>query len=119
MRLESVAERVTSSANYLGSAQLDSVANAISVADAVSRLRPEWLEPRRVLNREGSTSRPEWVWPSVYIDRTYAGGPDELKTIPIRWATEIRFLSPTAAVAQLGGLCHCSGGVIRVLGRDR
>jgi len=117
MRLENVATLVESSVNFLGSAQLDSLVDGTSVADAVARLRPEWLAPRQVIPR--GASRPEWVSPAVYVDRTYAGGPEELRTIPLRWAREIRFLTPAAGLAQLGGLCRCSAGVIRVLGGFR
>jgi hypothetical protein len=116
-RSERIDERLSTAANFLGSAQLYSV-NGTSVADAVSLLRPKWLQPRQPINRRAPMSRPEWIWPSVYINGRYAGGPDELIAIPLRRAAEVRFLSPVAGAAQFGERCPCSAGVIHVLWRS-
>jgi hypothetical protein len=116
VRADGIAEQVSSARNYLRSAQLDSV-DGTSLSDAVRRLRPEWLEPHQAIDRGVPGSQHEWLWPAVYIGQRFAGGLEELKTIPLGSVTEVRFLGPTAGSALLGVSCPCAGGVIRVIVR--
>jgi hypothetical protein len=99
-----------SSAKHLGRADLLSV-DGESAADAVRQLRPDWLRPNR------APGKAELVRPSVYIDGRYAGGPDELRLVPLATALDLRFLPPSAAWDQFGAACRCEGGVILVVTR--
>src|SRR3954471_24697864 len=71
--------------------------NGSTVYDAVQRLRPAWL----------LRSRPNPALPNqilvLYVDgQRYGGGIDGLRTLPLRSAYSVEFLSPTQAQARFG-----------------
>ena len=80
-----------------------------TVADAILRLRPEFLAPIASKTVAGSASLP-----SVYLDGVHAGGLDALASIPLDAVLEIRRLTSVAAKHQFGSYCPCEGGVILV-----
>lgn len=71
--------------------------NGATVYDAVQRLRPAWI----------LRSRPNPAQPSlrffVFVDgHSYGSGIEALRTLPIRSAYSVEFLSATAAQARFG-----------------
>jgi hypothetical protein len=71
--------------------------NGATVYDAVQHLRPAWL----------LRSRPNPALPNqiliLYIDgQRYGSGIDGLRTLPLRSAYSVEFLSPTKAEARFG-----------------
>jgi hypothetical protein len=71
--------------------------NASTVYDAVQHLRPAWI----------LRSRPNPALPNqlliIYVDgQRYGSGIDGLRTLPIRSAYSVEFLSPTRAQARFG-----------------
>lgn len=100
-----------SSASHLRRMDFISV-QGTSVADAVTQLRPEWLR-----SNPSSAQAGEFVRPSIYVDKTYVGGPEELRFVPLDAAMDLQFLAPSAASDQFGPGCRCTGGVIVVLTR--
>jgi len=101
-----------SPANRISAAQLDGL-EVTTIANAIVRLRPEWLRPAGgdVLFGDGQ--------PVVYVDGTFIGGTAELGRIPRERVSEVQLLTPAAAYARFGRSCQCSAGVILVLGRLR
>lgn len=97
-----------SSARHVVAADIVSI-HGTSVADAVLQLRPDWLRP----NSSPSHSA-ELIRPAVYVDETYAGGPEELRFVPLTRVVELNFLASSAARDQIGPSCRCAGGVILV-----
>lgn len=81
-----------------------------TAADAVRRLRPEFLRgPEVTTDLSGAPGSP-----SVYVNGRYSGDASVLRLIPLRIVTEIRHLDPVAAKSILGSYCDCNGGVILV-----
>jgi hypothetical protein len=71
--------------------------NVSTVYDAVQRLRPAWM----------LRTRPNPALPNqiviIYVDgHRYGAGIDGLRTLPVRSAFSVEFLSPTAAQARFG-----------------
>lgn len=71
--------------------------NAVTVYDIVQRLRPAWL----------LRSRPNPALPNqfliIYVDGQRLGaGIDALRTLPVRSAYSVEFLSPTKAQGRFG-----------------
>jgi len=86
--------------------------NASTVYDAVQHLRPAWI----------LRSRPNPALPNqfliIYVDgQRYGSGIDGLRTLPIRSAYSVEFLSPTRAQARFGP--GHSIGAIEVLTNPR
>jgi hypothetical protein len=94
----------------LTSSQLEST-NAWWTAEAVSRLRPDFL---RGSTRGPLTGRPEIA---VYLNGARAGDASMLNSIPLHEVREIVFLQPFEARAQFGPSCPCANGAILVTTR--
>ena len=94
----------------LTSAQLAST-NAWWTADAVSRLRPDFL---RGSTREPRTGPPEIA---LYLNGARAGDASTLNSIPLFEVREIIFLHPIEARAQFGSSCYCANGALLVTTR--
>jgi hypothetical protein len=84
--------------------------NVATTADAVRRLRPQFLRSSSVLGRSGF----EIVWPSVFLNGRYAGGLEQLETIPLDAVEEIRFIRSFRARDFWGPTCRCTAGVILI-----
>lgn len=95
----------------LTSAQLAST-NAWWTADAVNRLRPDFL--RGTARSPRLSGRTEIA---LYLNGTRAGDASMLNTIPLREVREIVFLRPMEARIQLGSSCPCADGAILVTTR--
>lgn len=98
------------SAKRIARSELDSL-DVNTVADAIMRLRPTWL---RV---DGTDPLLRDVTPSVYVNDMFAGGPDELRLIPLERAAEVQFLTASNGFDRFGHSCQCSRGVILVITR--
>lgn len=85
--------------------------NAWWTAEAVSRLRPDFL---RGSTRGPLTGRPEIA---VYLNGAHAGDASMLNSIPLLEVREIVFLHPFEARAQFGPSCPCANGAILVTTR--
>ena len=71
--------------------------------DAVSMLRPRWLEAPHEMTQVPSMGQDARVAEvHVYVDDRDLGGVDYLKTIPIERVGEIRWLSTNEAGASFG-----------------
>ncbi len=71
--------------------------------EAVSTLRPRWLEPPHELTQMPSRGQDAKVAEvHVYVDDRDLGRGDYLKTIPIERVAEIRWLSTNEAGASFG-----------------
>ena len=81
-----------------------------TAADAIRRLRPEFL--RAPDDRTSITVSP--ASPTVYVDGRYAGELSVLDLIPLDVVVEIQRLDSVAAKSLFGSYCPCSGGVILV-----
>jgi hypothetical protein len=95
----------------LSAAQLDSV-GVRTAAEAIALLRPDWLRPLEAIARQE-------IGPSVYLNDTFVGGPEELRMIPVARVGELRLLTPSMGFDRLGYTCRCAGGLILVLDRAR
>jgi len=82
--------------------------NALTMVDALMRLRPEFL---RGSARGPLIGKPEIA---VYLNNQYAGEPSVLNTIPLSAVREITFLHPTEARSRYGSFCQCANGAIIV-----
>jgi hypothetical protein len=80
-----------------------------SLADAVERLRPNWLRanPSTRINSEA-------VKPVLYVNDVADGEIGGLGTIPSESVIDVRLLSRSEAWARFGASCRCSGGAILV-----
>ena len=85
--------------------------NAWWTADAVSRLRPDFLLGSARVPRTG---RPEIA---LYLDGALGGDASMLNSIPLRAVREVVFLHPTEARLQFGPGCPCASGAILVTTR--
>ena len=78
--------------------QLSAEAGSTSVYDAVTRLRPWFLNARDV--------RAGMIWsresPAVLVDGAYAGGPDALRTIAVSMVSAVQPGRPVDAVHRYG-----------------
>ena len=82
---------------------------ANTAADAVRRLRPEFLR-----STPTNTFSKAAAFPNVYLNGHYAGPLDMLSTIPAAPIVEIRYVTTSAARSAFGSYCACDGGVILV-----
>ena len=80
-----------------------------SLADAVERLRPNWLRanPSTRINSEA-------VKPALYVNDVADGEISGLGTIPSESVVDVRLLSRSEAWARFGASCRCPGGAILV-----
>ena len=85
-------------------------ADVQTTAEAVRRLRPEFLRTTQVVGVDG----PSRAYPTVYLNGTYAGRVEALELIALGAVEEIRFFRPAQAKEQWGSYCQCAGGVISV-----
>ena len=84
--------------------------NVVTTGDAVRKLRPQFLRSSSALGKSGF----ETMWPSVFLNGRYAGGLDQLETIPLDAVEEIRFIRSFQARFAWGPTCRCAGGVIHI-----
>ena len=84
--------------------------NVVTTGDAVRQLRPQFLRSSSALGRSGF----ETMWPSVFLNGRYAGGLDQLETIPLDAVEEIRFIRSSQARFAWGPTCRCAAGVIHI-----
>ncbi len=83
------------------------------LADALNRLRPDWL--RTNASARGSDEGSRAV---VYVNDVASGELRALQMIPAAAAVEVQFLSASAAQMRYGPACRCPAGVIRVQTRS-
>jgi hypothetical protein len=87
---------------------------AQSAADALRRLRPEFLRPTSAAMNTASVAD---RLPVVYVDGQYIGRLESLEFVPLDAIEEIRFLRPMQGLERWGPGCHCAAGVVHVLTR--
>jgi len=76
-----------------------------SLSEALHALRPNWFL------KHPSTLRPDKEGDIVvYLDQSRLGGPESLRTIPVRGVTLVRHYSATEAEARFG-LGHLHGAI--------
>ena len=80
-------------------------------SEGVRRLRPEYVRPTMILNRNNEVVR---VTPSVFLNGMYTGGLEVLDLIPLESVVEIRFYRPSRGYDVWGLSCRCSGGAINI-----
>src|SRR5262245_30669869 len=102
--------RIGSSSDKLAAVEL-LAANATSTAEAVRRLRPEFLRPVLLPTPDAGTVA---TYPSVYLNGVHAGGIDALESVPLEVVEEIRFIRAAQAKDWWGSYCPCNAGVIAV-----
>jgi hypothetical protein len=83
---------------------------AANTAEAVRRLRPNFVRPSPV----PGSMQGDYASPSVYVDGNYLGGIDALDLVHLDEVEEIRFIRANAAKNWWGGSCPCAVGVIHV-----
>jgi hypothetical protein len=71
---------------------------ALSARRAIEILRPQWLRSRGPMRIDDPTP----VYPSVFVDGSFMGDLDYLRTIHVRDVLEIRFWSPGDAAVRYG-----------------
>ena len=77
--------------------------------EAVERLRPRWLEVRGVRSVNAGTTI------AVFLNRSYLGGIDVLKTYDVRAFPRLRYLDGATASATLAGYDtsqHLEGAIV-------
>ena len=86
-------------------------ANVFNAYDAVSRLRPQFL------NSHGATSvnrtAGETMYPKVYLNNQFYGDITSLRSLDVHGITEIRYYSAPQASTQFG--LGNEGGAIQVV----
>jgi hypothetical protein len=87
--------------------------DAPTAADAVRRLRPQFLR--------GSARQPVIgsLEIAVYLDGKYDGGVSSLATIPLDAIEQIVFLHEAAAYTRYGPMCRCANGAIVIATAQR
>ena len=87
--------------------------NVSNAAEAIGRLRPEFLRGSGLLPPAGN---PELA---VYENDVYSGDASALSMIPVAAIDSISFLDPVSAYTRFGPRCRCANGaiVVAVLGR--
>ena len=105
----SAGERARSNSNVLTREEMAEVEVA-NVYEAVERLRPRWLQIRAQRSFNSAT---EIV---VYLNRSYIGDPEVLRTFAKSNVVQLRYLDAATAQATLSGLGSRSieGAIIEV-----
>lgn len=98
----------TTSARTLGRRDIAPF-EARPLADALSRLRPDWLRPTQPTRVNGETG-----YAVVYLNDVLSGDIAELQTIATDAVIEVRLLSVSEAWARYGPQCRCPAGAILV-----
>jgi hypothetical protein len=92
-------------------------APASDLYEVVDRLRPRWLQARAVMGLSGP---PQIL---VFLNRTFLGGPEELRQFEAIHIHQLRYLDGPQAAATLSGYdssIHVGGAiVIDTSARDR
>lgn len=90
---------------------LQSAQSTKDLFEAIRSLRPNFINPltTRTQGAEGRTL----PRPVVYVDGSFAGELDVLRSILVNNVAEVRFKSPTAAAVELGN--NAPGGAIMVM----
>jgi len=84
--------------------------------EVVQRLRPRWLEVRRTAGFEQDAAV------LVFMDRTYLGGVDELRSLGPETAASLQYMGASQAQAELrapGGMTMAAAIVIHSSDRQR
>lgn len=100
--------RPSSSRNVLTRYEIERARHAVTVADVIRQLRPEYLQAQ--LMGPGLTSR----YPAVYVNGELALATDALEIIPAGATVEVRHYTDVGARSLFGGSCPCQGGAIVV-----
>ena len=88
--------------------------DALSLSDAIRRLRPQWLRRGQATAATTTGLSPLPAEPFVvWIDNARAGGAEVLDQIPITKVRSVQYFSPTEAEARFGA--SYSSGVIQVI----
>ena len=103
------AARAARSMAELKAGELAVVRDATSVFNAIERLRPLFFRPRPGPHAVHG-SAPEL---SVYIDGSFVGAPDVLRSVAVHDVQVVRFVQPTQA-ATTYGTARAADGVIEV-----
>ena len=79
-----------------------------NLADAIQRLRPQWLRrsQMQIPNGRQASSTPIVVW----VDNIRAGGPEILSQINVSSVRSVRYFSPSEAEARFGN-GHTNGAI--------
>jgi hypothetical protein len=93
----SASERSRSNTNVLTREEMSSV-DVSNVYEAVARLRPRWLQVRA---QRSFNTETEIV---VYLNQSYIGDPDVLRTFVVSNVVQLRYLDAATAQATLSGL---------------
>jgi hypothetical protein len=94
------------SANVLTADEI-AEAGVLTAAEAIQRLRPQWLQ-----NRSSPTFRStEGVPPMLYLDGIRMDGLRELERIRATAVAEIRYMNPTDATNRYG-TDHVGGAIL-------
>lgn len=88
--------------NRLTSEELASV-ETLNLYEAISRLRPRWLEVRAPRSAFGGGLDEGVI---VFLDRTRIGGVEELKRFGPREVAWVEYMTGTEAAAALPGIQH-------------
>jgi hypothetical protein len=81
----------------------------ISLRDALTRVRPEFLRGNVVPGTPGAMASP-----SIYVNGRYIGALDVLQLVQVAEVSEVHYFRPTIARLTYGAGCACGGGVIDV-----
>jgi hypothetical protein len=95
----SVDPQVTYPGDLLTSAELSTVPHLSNAYDAVARLRPAFLIARDTRTPTRSSRR---VGPAVFVDGTFNGGIEVLRTIPRLAISDVRLVRSLDAVHRYG-----------------
>jgi hypothetical protein len=95
----SVDPQVTYAGDLLTSAELSAVPHLSNAYDAVARLRPAFLTARERRTQTGSSRS---VGLAVFVDGTFNGGIEVLRTIPSVAVSDVRLVRSLEAVHRYG-----------------
>ena len=87
-------------------------AGAVSVYEALERVRPDFLRGPGSPNAHGEVSLP-----SVRLNGVRVGAPDVLRLVQTAEVLDVRYRRPATALTMFGATCDCVGGVIEVTTR--
>ena len=92
--------------DLIGEADLAPLQN-LDALQAIQRLRPAWLQGRGT----GTFSQRSQEAVRIYLDRVPFGGPQSLRTVPVRNLQEIRYLDSRRATLEFG-TDHVGGAIL-------
>lgn len=102
-----------SSRDVIGEAELGEM-ESLDALQALQRLKPAWLQGRGT----GTFRMSGQEAVRVYLDRVPYGGPESLRSIPVRNIQEIRYLDSRRATLTFG-TDHVGGAILITTRRGR